>query len=188
MADAPASSATPAAAPASSAPPAVASKPSIEQIMRKASSDDATALQRGIGKVVLAQAVTTHLVKQVGKNPTRKYLVVRHLASGAHDGANYECRGCGRTFSRAAQLTQHHRSSSSCGDVDERLGRRDERAAHVLRPRCGQAPLQRLQEHLDLQAQARLTSCSSGFRSWMVASVKDVNTNALKMARKRRTM
>ena len=52
--------------------------------MRKASSDDATALQRGIGKVVLAQAVTTHLVKQVGKNPTRKYLVVRHLASGAH--------------------------------------------------------------------------------------------------------
>ena len=81
---APASSATPAAAPASSALPAVASKPSIEQIMRKASSDDATALQRGIGKVVLAQAVTTHLVKQVGKNPTRKYLVVRHLASGAH--------------------------------------------------------------------------------------------------------
>ena len=61
---------TDAAAPA--APPAVASKPSIEQIMRKASSDDATALQRGIGKVVLAQAVTTHLVKQVGKNPTRK--------------------------------------------------------------------------------------------------------------------
>ena len=52
--------------------------------MRKASSDDATALQRGIGKVVLAQAVTTHLVKQVGKNPTRKYLGVRHLASGAH--------------------------------------------------------------------------------------------------------
>ena len=46
----------------------------------------------------------------------------QHLESGAHDGASYACRTCGRTFKRMFHLTHHHQSTS-CGSVDERLGR-----------------------------------------------------------------
>ena len=47
----------------------------------------------------------------------------QHLGSGAHDGSdNYECRSCGATFSRLAQILQHQKNGN-CGNTEARLGR-----------------------------------------------------------------